>query len=121
MYIEQFCLAVLFFLKISDGIAFLAEGVLMLVLMAVTLSAQLLYQNSFDREHSYSLLVRQSFDTNLAITHYLPMSLATQKLQERWEHHKKAHGENEEQDKQDLEDVDLFSRDRKFLFMDGSK
>ena len=48
MYIEQFCLAVLFFLKTADGIVFLAEGVLMLVLMAVTMAAQILYQSSYD-------------------------------------------------------------------------
>ena len=57
MYIEQFCLAVLFFLKITDGVVFLAEGVLMLFLMAVTLSAQVLYQRSFDRRlNSYFML-----------------------------------------------------------------
>lgn len=55
MYIEQFCLAVLFFLKIADGITFLAEGVLMLVLMVITLSAQVLYQGSYDRELHHSL------------------------------------------------------------------
>ena len=49
MYIEQFCLAVLFFLKISEGVAFLAEGILMLALMGITLSAQVLFQRSFDR------------------------------------------------------------------------
>ena len=48
MYIEQFCLAVLFFLKTADGIVFLAEGVLMLVLMAVTMAAQILYQSSYN-------------------------------------------------------------------------
>jgi hypothetical protein len=57
MYIEQFCLAVLFFLKISDGVVFLAEGVLMLFLMAITLSAQVLFQRSFDRKLFVSLLL----------------------------------------------------------------
>ncbi|KIP07764.1 hypothetical protein PHLGIDRAFT_70481 [Phlebiopsis gigantea 11061_1 CR5-6] len=54
MYIEQFCLAVLFFLKMADGIVFLAEGVLMLVLMAVTMAAQILYQGSYDRESAFT-------------------------------------------------------------------
>lgn len=57
MYIEQFCLAVLFFLKISDGVVFLAEGILMLVLMALTLSIQVLYQRSFDRTLSSYLFL----------------------------------------------------------------
>jgi calcium permeable stress-gated cation channel len=51
MYIEQICLAVLFFLKISDGIVFIVEGVLMVILMALTLSAQILYRRSFLREY----------------------------------------------------------------------
>ena len=55
MYIEQFCLAVLFFLKVPDGVQFLAEGVLMLCLMAITLSAQVLFQRSFDRACSFQL------------------------------------------------------------------
>ena len=53
MYIEQFCLAVLFFLTITDGISFLVEGILMLFLMALTLSAQVLYQGSFDRRWKF--------------------------------------------------------------------
>ena len=49
LYIEQFCLAVLFFLKISQGIEFIAEGVLMLILLGVTITMQVLYSRSFDR------------------------------------------------------------------------
>lgn len=88
MYIEQFCLAVLFFLKIADGIAFLVEGILMLFLMALTLSAQLLYQGSFD-----------------PITQYLPMSLATEQLQKRWEA-RRAHKHSGSQDSE----MNLFSK-----------
>lgn len=50
LYIEQFCLAALFFFKTSDSIVFIVEGALMVVLMAVTLSMHLLYQRSFERE-----------------------------------------------------------------------
>lgn len=57
MYIAQFCLAVLFFLKIADGVAFLAQGVLMLLLMALTLAVQVLYQRSFDRASRIGLHV----------------------------------------------------------------
>ncbi|EKM57367.1 uncharacterized protein PHACADRAFT_194921 [Phanerochaete carnosa HHB-10118-sp] len=88
MYIEQFCLAVLFFLKISNGISFLAEGVLMLFLMAVTLSAQVLFQRSFD-----------------PITQFLPMSLATEQLQKRWESHR-LHKHSGSQDSE----MNLFSK-----------
>ena len=49
LYIEQFCLAVLFFLKIAQGIEFIAEGVLMLILLGVTITMQVLYSRSFDR------------------------------------------------------------------------
>lgn len=49
LYIEQFCLAVLFFLKIEQGIEFIAEGVLMLILLGVTITMQVLYSRSFDR------------------------------------------------------------------------
>ncbi|GJE96634.1 hypothetical protein PsYK624_128340 [Phanerochaete sordida] len=88
MYIEQFCLAVLFFLKIADGISFLVEGILMLLLMALTLSAQVLYQNSFD-----------------PITGFLPMSLATEQLQKRWEAHR-THKHSSSQDSE----MNLFSK-----------
>ena len=37
------------YLEITDGISSLVEGVLILVLMGLTLSAQVFYQNSFDR------------------------------------------------------------------------
>ncbi|KAI0076270.1 DUF221-domain-containing protein [Panus rudis PR-1116 ss-1] len=50
LYIEQFCLAVLFFLKVSQGITFIAQGILMVVLMGLTLSIQILYRRSFLRK-----------------------------------------------------------------------
>lgn len=52
MYIEQICLAVLFFLKISDGLIFIVEGVLMVVLIGLTLCAQILLRRSFLRKAS---------------------------------------------------------------------
>lgn len=55
MYIEQICLAVLFFLKVSDGIIFIVEGILMIVLIGLTLTAQILYKRSFDRMFSDQL------------------------------------------------------------------
>lgn len=50
LYIEQFCLAALFFLKIADGIGFIIQGVFMLVLMGLTVIAQILFQRMFERK-----------------------------------------------------------------------
>ena len=53
LYIEQICLACLFFLKIKiTHISSIVEGVLMLVLLVITFSAQTFVHNSFDRESS---------------------------------------------------------------------
>ncbi|THH27230.1 hypothetical protein EUX98_g6964 [Antrodiella citrinella] len=96
LYIEQFCLAVLFFLKISQGIAFIAQGALMLVLMALTASVQILFQSSFN-----------------PITGHLPMSLATKQMKARWEQErqkKRAPGQNQGEGKD--EETDMFSRSR---------
>ncbi|KAF8586259.1 DUF221-domain-containing protein [Ramaria rubella] len=49
LYIEQVCLAALFFLKISSGHSFLAQGILMLVLIVITITAQVFLKNAFDR------------------------------------------------------------------------
>ncbi|GJE89817.1 hypothetical protein PsYK624_059250 [Phanerochaete sordida] len=92
MYIEQICLAVLFFLNISESIVFIVEGILMVVLIALTLCAQILLRRSF-----------------LPITQFLPMSIATEKMQERWERERMRHQELLNGDAG--ADVDLFSRD----------
>jgi hypothetical protein len=83
MYIEQICLAVLFFLKISDGIVFIVEGVLMVILMALTLSAQILYRRSFLREYQslscprlLQTLGSQSLIAHLSSHYKLPANVA---------------------------------------------
>ncbi|KAF8532738.1 DUF221-domain-containing protein [Gautieria morchelliformis] len=48
LYIEQVCLAALFFLKISSGPFFLALGILMLILLVITMSAQIFLKKSYD-------------------------------------------------------------------------
>ena len=53
LYNEHACLAVLFFLKASDGASFIALGALMLVLMAVTIFIQTLFQHSFHCEYEF--------------------------------------------------------------------
>jgi len=102
LYIEHFCLAVLFFLKISQGIAFVAQGALMLVLMALTIAVQVLFQQSFN-----------------PITEHLPMSLATKQMKARWEHERlkkrnPGSGPNPGTTKDEKEDEvpDMFSRSR---------
>lgn len=51
LYIEQVCLACLFFLKVSTvGVSALVEGILMIVLVVITLSAQIFLNHSFSRE-----------------------------------------------------------------------
>ncbi len=76
MYIEQFCLAALFFLSISKGLAFIVEGILMIILMGLTLSAQLLFRHSFNRELTSSMVYNWVAECEqfTAITQHLPMS-----------------------------------------------
>ncbi|KAJ3888452.1 DUF221 family protein [Lentinula edodes] len=69
LYIEQICLACLFFMKVSiaDSRYFaLAQGVLMLVLVVITIWAHVLLNRSF-----------------APLAQYLPMSLATKNLADR--------------------------------------
>jgi hypothetical protein len=51
LYIEQICLACLFFLKTKIArVSSVIEGALMLVLLVITICAQLYIHKSFDRE-----------------------------------------------------------------------
>ncbi|KAF7376421.1 hypothetical protein MSAN_00057600 [Mycena sanguinolenta] len=76
LYIAQVCLACLFFLKASvSPSSAVAEGVLMLVLIAITAMAQMMITRSFQ-----------------PITDFLPMSLATKKMAKRYEKHQQKHG-----------------------------
>lgn len=54
LYIEQICLACLFFLKVSSAKgAAIIEAVFMIVLIALTASAHAFIHNSFSRESSF--------------------------------------------------------------------
>ncbi|KAJ7217741.1 DUF221 family protein [Mycena pura] len=92
LYIEQICLACLFFLEASvSPTSSVAEGALMLALVVITASAQLLINRSFG-----------------PVTDFLPMSLATKMV----EKHQQKRGvpvmaENEEEH-------DLFRRNGEF-------
>ncbi|KAJ4485800.1 DUF221 family protein [Lentinula aciculospora] len=82
LYIEQICLACLFFMKVSlakSRYVALAQGILMLLLVAMTIWAHVLLNKSF-----------------APLTQYLPMSLATKNLADRF-------GQDGE--------LDLFSKD----------
>ncbi|CAA7259132.1 unnamed protein product [Cyclocybe aegerita] len=87
LYIEQVCLTCLLFLKAKEaGVAAVIQAVFMLVLAILTASAHLFVHNSFS-----------------PLVEYLPMSLATKKMAQRYEKQRNP-DENGE--------IDLFSRDR---------
>lgn len=69
LYIQQICLACLFFLKVSvTKTSSIIEGAFMIILVAITACVQIYINHSFD-----------------PITTYLPMSLATKKMVKRYE------------------------------------
>ncbi|KAG8984560.1 hypothetical protein FRB90_005237 [Tulasnella sp. 427] len=88
LYIEQICLAGLFFLATdSQGRrSSIPQGVLMVLLLAITLSAHVLFT------HSYGPIIKN-----------LPTALSTKKIQDQWE--RKQRGESEML-------PDLFNRER---------
>ncbi|KAF8917993.1 hypothetical protein CPB85DRAFT_1284409 [Mucidula mucida] len=90
LYIEQICLACLFFLKISIvRTSSLIEGIFMILLVAITACFQFYIKNSFH-----------------PITKFLPMSLATSKMAKRYE---RARAEKAGKAAEE-EEMDLFSR-----------
>ncbi|KXN90147.1 hypothetical protein AN958_04637 [Leucoagaricus sp. SymC.cos] len=92
LYIEQICLACLFFLKASGSTgAAIAQAVVMLVLLGITALAHAFIN------HSYSPLIK-----------YLPMSLATQKMASIYEKRRKQSHQASQNESDD--EMDLFSR-----------
>ncbi|KAF9453915.1 DUF221-domain-containing protein [Macrolepiota fuliginosa MF-IS2] len=92
LYIEQICLACLFFLKTSQSTSTaIAQAAVMLVLLGITALSQLFIN------YSYNPIIK-----------YLPMSLATQKIAKRFEKRKKEKHETADSDGDS--DLDLFSR-----------
>lgn len=83
----------------------------MIILFVLTLMAQLFIKNSFDRAFPFPPLesVVSLLIIGTAISQYLPMSLATKKIEKRY---------NEARETQlgmatrKLEEIDLFSRNR---------
>jgi len=49
MYIEQICLAALYFLKSPGNNFFLGLGILMLILLVITMGAQIFLKKAFER------------------------------------------------------------------------
>ncbi|KAJ7187941.1 DUF221 family protein [Mycena filopes] len=92
LYIEQICLACLFFLKASVApVSSIVEGVLMLVLLVITAAAQIMLGRAFG-----------------PVTDFLPMSLATKKMAKRYEKHQQKRGIPVTPE---TESVDLFGKD----------
>ncbi|KAG9089597.1 hypothetical protein FRC06_001468 [Ceratobasidium sp. 370] len=90
LYVEQLCLAGLFFLD-GGKIVSIILGVFMVILVAITMTVQILYRKSF-----------------APITDFLPMSMATKALHDRHKRHEKKH---EEPNEVAEEEMDLFRRD----------
>ncbi|KAK0441132.1 DUF221 family protein [Armillaria borealis] len=90
LYIQQICLACLFFLKVSvTKTSSIIEGALMIILVAITACVQIYINHSFD-----------------PITTYLPMSLATKKMVKRYEQRRQQKAGMSPVDTE----LDLFSR-----------
>ncbi|CAE6462438.1 unnamed protein product [Rhizoctonia solani] len=96
LYIEQLCLAGLFFLDARQTIS-LVLGIFMIILLVITIGVQVLLRKSFD-----------------PITNFLPMSVATKSLHDRQRRHQKHNQDPANPVTSDIEDeeMDLFKRDR---------
>ncbi|KAG8704283.1 hypothetical protein FRC09_003651 [Ceratobasidium sp. 395] len=90
LYVEQLCLAGLFFLDGGKTVSIIL-GVFMVILIVITMAVQILYRKSF-----------------APITDFLPMSMATKALHERNKRHQKKHEDPSEIVE---EEMDLFRRD----------
>ncbi|KAF8706086.1 Cytosolic domain of 10TM putative phosphate transporter, partial [Rhizoctonia solani] len=96
LYIEQLCLAGLFFLD-ARKTSSLVLGIFMVILLVITIGVQILLRKSFD-----------------PITNFLPMSIATKSLQDRQRRHQRQSQGPANAITSDIEDeeMDLFKRDR---------
>ncbi|KAG8744488.1 hypothetical protein FRC10_010053 [Ceratobasidium sp. 414] len=90
LYVEQLCLAGLFFLDGGKTVSIIL-GVFMVILIVITMTVQILYRKSF-----------------APITDFLPMSMATKALHDRHKRHQK---KPEEPTEVAEEEMDLFRRD----------
>ncbi|KAJ1304283.1 hypothetical protein OPQ81_005443 [Rhizoctonia solani] len=96
LYIEQLCLAGLFFLDARKTVS-LVLGIFMVILLVITIGVQILLRKSF-----------------APITDFLPMSMATKALQDRHRRHQKQNQDpaNPVTSDTEEEEMDLFRRDR---------
>ena len=106
LYVEQICLACLFFLKISiSRIPSIIDAATMIALLILTIYAHVMIYDSFRRESPRRFLCKYSLTgpiiPSTAITNYLPMTLATRKLAKRYEREKKQRT-NEHKAKDDM-------------------
>ncbi|KAL5631731.1 hypothetical protein ACGC1H_007289 [Rhizoctonia solani] len=96
LYIEQLCLAGLFFLDARQTVS-LVLGIFMIILLVITIGVQILLRKSF-----------------APITNFLPMSMATKSLHDRERRHQKHNQDDANPVTSDAEEdeMDLFKRDR---------
>jgi hypothetical protein len=114
LYIEQICLACLFFLKIDTARgSSIAEGILMLVLVVITSFAQILIYKAFDRTLPLSTLSSVLIRHQTAITAFLPMSLGMEQARKKHERRKERAKLGIAGIAEDVVDeIDIFKRDR---------
>ncbi|CAE6449878.1 unnamed protein product [Rhizoctonia solani] len=96
LYIEQLCLAGLFFLDARQTVS-LVLGIFMVILLVITIGVQILLRKSF-----------------APLTEFLPMSMATKSLHDRQHRHQKQNQNPANPVTSDVEEeeMDLFKRDR---------
>lgn len=93
LYIEQLCLAGLFFLGASNTVS-IVLGCFMVILIVITITAQIILRKSF-----------------VPITDFLPMSMATKALHDRKRRHEKTDSSAPATNEIEEEEMDLFRRD----------
>ncbi|CUA72941.1 Phosphate metabolism protein 7 [Saccharomyces cerevisiae S288c] [Rhizoctonia solani] len=96
LYIEQLCLAGLFFLDARKTVSLVLD-IFIVILLVITIGVQILLRKSFD-----------------PITEFLPMSMATKSLHDRQRRHQKHNQDPANPVTSDVEEeeMDLFKRDR---------
>ncbi|CAE6446736.1 unnamed protein product [Rhizoctonia solani] len=96
LYIEQLCLAGLFFLDARQTVS-LVLGIFMVILLVITIGVQILFRKSF-----------------APITDFLPMSMATKSLHDRQRRHQRQSQDPANPGTSNVEEdeMDLFKRDR---------
>jgi len=97
----------------------ISQAAVMLVLLAITALAHSFINHSYHRECNLVLNTLSSAEQVIALMKYLPMSLATQKMASRDEKQGKYKRKDGQDEPDDDDGMDLFSRKGTFLFCIG--